>query len=89
MFHAPSGLSVSKEGIALPIFISQLAGYAFALVLAVLNVVFYFISKAAFLRMALITLFVLSVAAITLIIFEIILKRFSRYKHYFKLNKRE
>ena len=89
LFRAPGGLSVSKEGIALPIFISQLVGYAFALVLAVLNVVFFFVSKAAFLRMALITLFVLAVEAITLIIFEIMLTRLSHSKQYFKRDKRK
>ena len=87
LFRAPNGMSVSKDGIATPIFISQLVGYILFVILATLNLLCYFISEKAFFIMVVITCLLFVIEAVVLVIFDIILLRLSRSKQYFKRNK--
>ena len=87
LFRAPNGMSVSKDGIATPIFISQLLGYILFVILATLNLLCYFISEKAFFIMVVITCLLFVIEAVVLVIFDIILLRLSRSKQYFKRNK--
>ena len=87
LFRAPGGISVSKEGLALPIFISQLLGYVLSGVFVILNLLCYFISRKAFVIMMCVTCLVFVVEVVGLVIFDMILLRLSRSKQYFKRNK--
>ena len=48
LFRAPNGMSASKDGIATPIFVSQLLGYILFVILTTLNLFCYFISEKTF-----------------------------------------
>ena len=87
LFRAPNGMSVSKDGIATPIFVSQLLGYFLFVILTTLNLLCYFISEKAFFIMVGITCLLFVVEAVVLVIFDIILLRLSRSKQYFKQDK--
>ena len=84
LFRAPNGMSVTIEGIALPIFVSQLLGYILFVILTTLNLFCYFISEKTFFIMAGITCLLFVIEAVVLVIFDIILLRLSRSKQYFK-----
>ena len=88
LFRAPGCISVSKEGIALPIFISQLLGYVFSLLLGILNVLCYFILPKLFETMVFVTCFILIIEVVSLVIFDMILLRLSHSKQYFKRDNR-
>lgn len=87
LFSAPGQDPVSKIGVALPIFISQLLGYVLLVVFTTLNILFYFISEEMFITMMTITIYVLGGEAIILVIFNTILLLLSRPKEYFKRHK--
>lgn len=87
LFRAPNGMSVSKDGIATPIFVSQLLGYILFVILTTLNLFCYFISEKTFFIMAGITCLLFVIEAVVLVIFDIILLRLSRSKQYFKRDK--
>ncbi len=78
LFRAPNGMSVSKDGIATPIFVSQLLGYILFLILTTLNLLCYFISEKIFFIMVGITCLLFVIEAVVLVIFDIILLRLSR-----------
>lgn len=87
LFRAPNGMSVSKDGIAAPILISQLLGYILFVILTTLNLLCYFISEKTFFIMVGITCLLFVIEAVVLVIFDIILLRLSRSKQYFKRDK--
>ena len=87
LFRAPNGMSVSKDGIATPIFVSQLLGYILFVILTTLNLFCYFISEKTFFIIASITCLLFVIEAVVLVIFDIILLRSSRSKQYFKRDK--
>ena len=87
LFRAPNGMSVSKDGIATPIFVSQLLGYILFVILTTLNLFCYFISEKTFFIIASITCLLFVIEAVVLVIFDIILLRLSRSKQYFKRDK--
>lgn len=88
LFVAPGGYPSSKEGVAFPIFISQLLGYILFGILTPLNLLCYFISEKVFFTMGKITFVVFIVETVGLVIFYIILLRLSRSKQYFKRDKK-
>ena len=86
-FRAPGGMSVSREGLALPIFISQLLGYILALILGMLNLLCCFISQNLFKMMAIVTCGIMVIEVVCLVIFDVILLRISHPTQYYKRNK--
>ena len=89
LFRAPNGMSVTIEGIALPIFISQLIGYLLFFLLGILDLLLYFMSPTLFTIMTFITGIILLTEMISLAVFDMVLLRLSRSKPYFKRDKRK
>ena len=89
MFSAPGRVSVTKEGVALPLFIMQLMGYVLSFIFFILNLLFYFISETLFLKMTIITVIAFFTEIITCVIIMMVLTRLSRSKQYFKRDKRK
>ena len=87
LFRAPNGMSVTIEGIALPIFISQLIGYLLFFLLGVLDLLLYFMSPALFTTMTFIICLIMVAEWICLVVFDMVLLRLSRSKQYFKRDK--
>ena len=87
LFRAPNGMSVTIEGIALPIFISQLIGYLLFFLLGLLNLLLYFMSPTLFKIMTFVTGIILLTEIISLAVFDMVLLRLSRSKQYFSRNK--
>jgi hypothetical protein len=87
LFRAPGGISVSKEGVALPIFVSQLLGYVFALILGIVNLLCYLINLLMFKKIMFVTCLILLIEMVSLVIFDMILLKLSRSKQYFKRDK--
>ena len=78
LFRAPNGISVTIEGIALPIFISQLIGYLLFFLLGVLDLLLYFMSPALFTTMTFVIGLILLTEMITLVVFDMVLLKLSR-----------
>lgn len=89
LFLAPNGMSVTIEGIALPIFISQLIGYLLFIILGVLDLLLYFMSPTLFTIMTFVMGFILLTEMVSLVIFDIVLLKLSRSKQDFKRDKRK
>ena len=87
LFRAPNGMSVTIEGIALPIFISQLIGYFLFFLLGVLDLLLYFMSPTLFTTMTFIICLILCAEWICLAVFDMVLLKLSRSKQYFKRDK--
>lgn len=89
LFRAPNGMSVTIEGIALPIFISQLIGYLLFFLLGLLDLLLYFMSPAIFTIMTFVIGLILLTEMIILVVFDMVLLKLSRSKQYFKRDKCE
>ena len=89
LFRAPNGMSATIEGVALPIFISQLIGYFLFFLLGLLDLLLYFMSPSLFTIMTFVIGLVLWTEMITLALFNMVLLKLSRSKQYFKRDKRE
>ena len=87
LFRAPNGMSVTIEGIALPIFISQLIGYLLFFLLGILDLLLYFMSPSLFTTMTFIICLIMVAEWICLVVFDMVLLRLSRSKQYFKRDK--
>lgn len=87
LFRAPNGMSVTIEGIALPIFISQLIGYLLFFLLGILDLLLYFMSPPLFTTMTFIICLIMGVEWICLAVFNMVLLKLSRSKQYFKRDK--
>ena len=87
LFRAPNGMSVTIEGIALPIFISQLIGYLLFFLLGILDLLLYFMSPLLFTTMTFIICLIMGAEWIYLAVFNMVLLRLSRSKQYFKRDK--
>jgi hypothetical protein len=87
LFRAPNGTSVTIEGIALPIFISQLIGYILFCLLGILDLLLYFMSPTLFTIMTFVIGLILFAEMISLAVFDMVLLKLSRSKQYFKRNK--
>ena len=84
LFRAPNGMSVTIEGIALPIFISQLIGYLLFILLGGLDLLLYFMSKPLFTIMTFVMGLILLTEMVSLAVFDFVLLKLSRSKQYFK-----
>ena len=87
LFRAPNGMSVTIEGIALPIFISQLIGYLLFFLLGILDLLLYFMLPSLFTTMTFIICLIMVAEWICLVVFDMVLLRLSRSKQYFKRDK--
>lgn len=87
LFRAPNGISVTIEGIALPIFISQLIGYLLFFLLGILDLLLYFMLPSLFTTMTFIICLIMVAEWICLTVFNMVLLRLSRSKQYFKRDK--
>lgn len=92
LFCAPVITSVAKEGIALPIFISQLIGYFLFILLGILDLLLSLISPALFIIMSFVICITAVVELVSLAILDFVLlklsqSRISRSKQYFKRDK--
>ena len=87
LFRAPNGMSVTIEGIALPIFISQLIGYLLFFLLGILDLLLYFMLPSLFTTMTFIICLIMAAEWICLVVFDMVLLRLSRSKQYFKRDK--
>ncbi len=87
LFRAPNGMSVTIEGLALPIFISQLIGYLLFFLLGILDLLLYFMLPSLFTTMTFIICLIMVAEWICLTVFNMVLLRLSRSKQYFKRDK--
>ncbi len=80
MFRAPSGISVSKEGVALPLFIMQLMGYIISAISIILNAVMLIWIKVPIRTMAIVTFSIMGAEILVMTIVTIILETISHPK---------
>lgn len=77
MFRAPQGISVSKEGVALPVFIIQVIGYVTALLCAITDIILFVLLESPLVIIVIVTIATLVTEVIAVIIFELVLCRIS------------
>jgi hypothetical protein len=89
MFRAPDGISVLKEGIALPLLIMQAVGYLLAFASILLNILFLVLLEEPIPIMVLVTMSVFVAEVLFVIIFTEILKWISHPRKKSKTNKQQ
>jgi len=81
MFRAPNGISVSKEGVAVPLFVVQVAGYLIAILSIPLNILLLVLLENPMKAMAIVTATILGAEILFLIVFTVIVGRISKTKN--------
>ena len=80
MFRAPDGISVSKEGVALPLFILQVVGYVIAVLSIILNILLIVLLQEAIVTMLIATLAIFTAEVIGVIVTIVVLTKISHVK---------